>query len=291
MNKYILRNDLLLLISALIWGFAFVAQRAGMQFVGPFTFNAVRFTLGGLFLLPLIWFRRKKAVITSQKPFKYGLISGMILFTAAAFQQVGIVYTSAGNAGFITGLYVVFVPVIGLLTGRKTGSGIWLGVLFAALGMYLLSASSDITVSRGNFLVLISSACWALHVLAIDRFTQKVAPVKLAAIQFLVCAALSLIVALFTEKILFGSILAALIPILYGGIISVGVGFTLQVIAQKEAHPAHASIILSLEAVFAFLGGILILNELLNGQRVIGCLLMLTGMIISQLWQRNRRKK
>jgi len=290
MNRSLLRNDLLLLISALIWGFAFVAQRAGMQHVGPFTFNAIRFTLGGLFLLPFIWFRKSEPAVHSKKTMKYGLIAGSVLFTAAAFQQIGIVYTSAGNAGFITGLYVVFVPVFGLITGKKTGRGIWLGVIFAAIGMYLLSSTTDLAVSRGNFLVLISSLCWALHVLVIDRFTKSTDPVKLACIQFLLVAFLSLIAAVILEHIVLASVLAALLPILYGGLISVGIGFTLQVIAQKRAHPAHAAIILSLEAVFAFLGGAIILNELLTGKRIIGCALMLVGMLISQLWQRKLTK-
>jgi len=291
MNRYLLRSDLLLLISALIWGFAFVAQRAGMQYVGPFTFNAVRFAIGGLFLIPIINIRKAEKPLRSGKTQKYGLISGIILFTAASLQQVGIVYTSAGNAGFITGLYVVFVPIIGLLIGRKTGAGIWLGVGFAACGMYLLSITSDIAVSKGNFLVLISSVFWAIHVLSIDRFTKVTDPVKLASIQFLVCSLLSLIIAVSTEIILLRSILAGLLPILYGGLISVGIGFTLQIIAQKKAHPTHASIILSLEAVFAFIGGVIILQETLSGKRLAGCMLMLVGMLISQLWQRNRIKE
>jgi len=291
MNKHLLRTDSLLLISAIIWGFAFVAQRLGMQHIGPFTFNAIRFMIGGLFLIPIIKFNKTKIPFNPKSTLKYSLISGMILFTASSLQQIGIVYTSAGNAGFITGLYVVFVPILGLLIGRKTGPGMWLGVLFAAGGMYLLSATSNIAVSKGNFLVLISSFFWAIHVLAIDRFTKVADPVRLACIQFLICSLSSFIIALITETILLKSVLAAFLPILYGGLISVGIGFTLQIIAQKKAHPAHASIILSLEAVFAFLGGIVILQEVLNGKRLIGCLLMLIGMLISQLWQRKRKEK
>ncbi|KQC10295.1 MAG: hypothetical protein APR54_03205 [Candidatus Cloacimonas sp. SDB] len=291
MNKNILRADLILLVSALIWGFAFVAQRAGMKYVGPFTFNGIRFILGALFLLPWIRIRKIEDPASLRKTIRFGLPAGIILFTAAALQQVGIVYTSAGNAGFITGLYMIFVPVLGLISGRKTGAGIWLGVIFAATGMYLLTATSDLTVSRGNFLVLISAVCWALHVLTIDRFTKLIDPLRLAFTQFLICGILSGLIAIISEKIEINSIVAALIPILYGGLISVGIGFTLQVVAQKEAHPSHAALILSLEAVFAFLGGIVILQEILTGKRVVGCLLMLTGMVISQLWQRKKRKK
>jgi drug/metabolite transporter (DMT)-like permease len=291
MNKNILRTDLILLVSALIWGFAFVAQRAGMKYVGPFTFNGIRFILGALFLLPLIRIRKIEDPASLRKTIRLGLPAGIILFTAAALQQVGIVYTSAGNAGFITGLYMIFVPVLGLISGRKTGAGIWLGVIFAATGMYLLTTTSDLAVSRGNFLVLISAVCWALHVLTIDRFTKLIDPLRLAFTQFLICGILSGLIAIITEKIELNSIFAALIPILYGGLISVGIGFTLQVVAQKEAHPSHAALILSLEAVFAFLGGIVILQEILTGKRIVGCLLMLTGMVISQLWQRKKRKK
>ncbi len=286
MKKSSLNTDLLLLISAVIWGFAFVAQRAGMQFIGPFTYNSIRFAMGGLFLIPFI--KQKKIFIKAENKInlKFGIILGIILFIGSSFQQTGIVYTTAGNAGFITGIYVILVPILGLFIGKKTGKGTWLGAILAVLGMYILSASNNISMNFGNFLVFISSIFWAVHVLLVDKFTKKIEPLILACIQFFVCSFLCFICMLFFEKPTLSAIYAAIIPLLYGGLISVGIGFTLQVIAQKKAHPTHAAIILSLEAVFAVFGGILILNEALKLHTFAGCLLMLTGMLVSQLWQR-----
>ncbi|HHE38065.1 MAG TPA: DMT family transporter [Candidatus Cloacimonetes bacterium] len=281
-----LNTDILLLISALIWGFAFVAQRAGMQFIGPFTYNSIRFLMGGIFLIPFI--KRKKIFQKSSFKInlKFGIILGIILFIGSSFQQSGIVYTTAGNAGFITGLYVIFVPILGIFISRKTGKGTWIGALLAVCGMYLLSASSKVEMNFGNFLVFISATFWAVHVLLVDNFTKKIEPLILACIQFLVCSVLCFFSMLLFEEPTFPAIQSALIPLLYGGLISVGIGFTLQVVAQKKAHPTHAAIILSLEAVFAVVGGILILSEELKIHAFIGCLLMLTGMLVSQLWQR-----
>ena len=195
-------------------------------------------------------------------------------------------YTSAGNAGFITGMYVILVPVLGIFISRKTHIGTWLGALLAFIGMYFLSSSDDIAINRGNFLVFISAVLWAVHVLSIDNFTKRTEPIIIAIIQFTVTSVLSFIVMLFMENPVPSAINSAAIPLLYGGVISVGIGFTLQIIAQKKAHPTHAAIILSLEAVFAVIGGILILNEHFGTNTFIGCSLMLTGMILSQLWQK-----
>lgn len=286
MNKP--KNDLLLLLSAMIWGFAFVAQRAGMQFIGPFTYNAIRFAMGGLFLIPIARKKTSSKYLT-QTNVKSGLILGFVLFTGSSFQQFGVVYTTAGNAGFITGLYVILVPIIGILFKRKTGTGTWIGALLAVTGMYFLSSSTNISINYGNLLVFISSFFWAIHVLLIDQFTRRSEPMILACIQFLVTSILCFISMLIFEKPLLSGIYLAIIPLLYGGFISVGIGFTLQIIAQKSGHPTHAAIILSLEAIFAVLGGILILQETMNSNIFIGCLLMLTGMIISQLWQKKNK--
>jgi len=290
MKKSLYNTDLLLLISALIWGFAFVAQRAGMQFIGPFTYNSIRFAMGGLFLIPFI--KQKNIFVRTEIKInlKFGIILGIILFIGSSFQQTGIVYTTAGNAGFITGIYVILVPILGLFIGRKTGKGTWLGAILAVCGMYILSVSNNITINFGNFLVLISSIFWAVHVLLIDNFTKKIEPLILACIQFLVSSLLCFFCMLLFEDPTFPAIYAALIPLLYGGFISVGIGFTLQVIAQKKAHPTHAAVILSLEAVFAVIGGIMILNEALKFHTFIGCMLMLTGMLISQLWQKKSKE-
>ena len=281
-----IRTDLLLLVSALIWGFAFIAQRAGMQYIGPFTYNTIRFTMGGLFLLPIVYKKKVLYKSSAKANFKYGIILSLILFIASSFQQIGIIYTTAGNAGFITGMYVILVPIFGIVIGRKTLKSTWIGALLAIAGLYFLSASENISMNFGNLLVLISSLFWAVHVLLIDNFAKKVEPLIIACIQFLVTSFLCFIAMLFTETSTWSAIYSALIPLIYGGIISVGIGFTLQIIAQKNAHPTHAAIILSLEAVFAVIGGILILKEVLSLNTFIGCLLMLTGMLISQLWKK-----
>ena len=290
MKRRLLNTDLLLLISALIWGFAFVAQRVGMQFIGPFTYNSIRFAMGGMFLIPFI--KQKKIFDRAEIKInlKFGIILGIILFIGSSFQQTGIVYTTAGNAGFITGIYVILVPILGLFIGRKTGKGTWFGAILAVIGMYVLSVSNNISMNFGNFLVFISSIFWAVHVLLVDNFTKRIEPLILACIQFLVCSFLCFFSMLLFENPTFSAIYAAIIPLLYGGFVSVGIGFTLQVVAQKKAHPTHAAIILSLEAVFAVFGGILILKEALKLHTFIGCLLMLTGMLISQLWQKKQKR-
>jgi len=281
-----LKNDLLILTAAIIWGFAFVAQRAGMQFIGPFTYNFIRFAMGGLFLIPIII---KQKIITKKNirsNVKFGIILGIVLFLGSAFQQSGIVYTTAGSAGFITGFYVIFVPVFGMFIGRKSGIGIWIGAILAFLGLYFLNSSVSIAVNFGNFLVFISAIFWAIHVLLIDKFTNTNEPLILACIQFSVCSFLNIFGILLFEHPTWGNILLAIIPLIYGGLISTGIGFTLQVIAQKKAHPTHAAIILGLEAVFAVIGGIIILKEDIGLNKMIGCMLMLSGMLVSQLWQR-----
>jgi drug/metabolite transporter (DMT)-like permease len=284
-----IRIDILLFVSALIWGFAFVAQRAGMQYIGPFTYNAIRFAMGGLFLIPFVYKKKVYNKSTAKVNFKNGVILGLILFIASSFQQIGIIYTTAGNAGFITGMYVILVPILGIFIGKKTFKSAWIGALLAILGLYFLSASENISMNFGNLLVLVSSLFWAVHVLLIDNFAKKVEPLIIACIQFLVTSVLCFIAMLFTETSTLEAIYSAMIPLIYGGIISVGIGFTLQIIAQKKAHPTHAAIILSLEAVFAVVGGILILKEALSLNTFVGCLLMLTGMMISQLWKNKNR--
>jgi drug/metabolite transporter (DMT)-like permease len=212
----------------------------------------------------------------------YGLVCGSVLFAAASLQQVGIVYTTAGKAGFITGLYVVLVPLSGLLWRQKAGWSRWVGAGLALAGLYLLSVTRGLTIARGDFLVLLSALFWTAHVQLIGWFSPKTDSLVLASIQFAVCALFSLVVALATETVVLEGILRAAVPILYGGLCSVGIAYTLQVVIQKTAHPAHAAIILSLEGAFAVLGGWLILGEVLSLRGLIGCALMLSGMIVSQ---------
>jgi drug/metabolite transporter (DMT)-like permease len=291
MRSQYLRSEALLLLAAVIWGFAFVAQRIGMDYIGPYTFNAIRFALGVVVLLPFIVFRRYPGAnetatgrnLKFHSPLLAGLIAGIVLFCGASLQQVGIVHTTAGKAGFITGLYVVIVPLIGVFIGQKTGKLLWAGALFAMLGMYLLSFKEGIRPAPGDLLVFLSAFCWAAHVQLINYFSRRTDVLKLAAVQFGVCSLSSLIFALTNETIVIHSIYLAAGPILYGGILSVGIAYTLQVFAQQKAHPSHAAIILSLETVFAALGGWFILGEMLSARALAGCALMLAGMLMAQL--------
>ena len=283
----------------MLWGFAFVAQRSGMEFVGPFTFNAVRFTLGGISLIPLLLLnKRRKFINEPQLPLssnkillRGGIIAGIILFFGASLQQGGIVYTTAGKAGFITGLYIILVPILGIMFKQKTSSAIWLGALIALAGLYLLSVQENFSIGLGDLLVLASAFFWGLHVLVISRFSPKTDPIQLAFFQFMLCAFFSLIASLIIESTTLQNILDASVPILYAGVVSVGIAYTLQVVAQRDAHPSHAAIIMSLEAVFALFGGWIILDESIPLRGLIGCGLMLTGMIISQVGIGFKEKK
>ena len=287
-----LKSDLLFLLSAIIWGFAFVAQRMGMDHVGPFTFNGIRFFLGAMVLLPFIYGHRKNQPrksednrpIHSRRLIFYGGLAGLTLFSGASLQQVGLVYTTAGKAGFITGLYVVIVPIMGLLWGQRTNTGTWGGALMAAAGMYLLSVNEDFSISFGDVLELIGAVLWAGHIHIIGWLSPKTDSLRLAFVQFMVCAMASLMIAVVVETVSVAGIAAAALPIIYGGALSVGVAYTLQVVAQRHAHPAHAAILLSLEAVFAAVGGWLILGETMSGRGIMGCSLMFSGMLVSQLY-------
>ena len=287
-----LKSDLLFLLSATIWGFAFVAQRMGMDHVGPFTFNGIRFLLGAMVLVPFIYRSRNdepakkdgRRRIKNKRLLAYGSLAGLAIFSGASLQQVGLVYTTAGKAGFITGLYVVIVPIMGLLWGQRTHAGTWSGALLAAAGMYLLSVNEDFTDSFWDLLELIGAVLWACHIHLIGWLSPKTDSLRLAFVQFMVCAAASLVTAVVFETAGAGDIAAAALPIIYGGALSVGVAYTLQVVAQRHAHPAHAAILLSLEAVFAAVGGWLILGEVMPGRGLMGCVLMFSGMLVSQLY-------
>ncbi|MDR2518962.1 MAG: DMT family transporter [Spirochaetaceae bacterium] len=286
MNKQALRADLLLLLTSCVWGFGFVAQRSGMRFVGPFTFNAVRFLLGSASLIPLILFRKHTGA-AAPAPKKAALLSsciaGTCLFVGVSLQQIGLLFTTAGNCGFITGLYMVLTLVFGIFLGKKTGLPTWIGGLFTFSGMFFLSAAGRLdAINPGDLITAVSAVFWAFHVLIIDRLVQQVDPLALASGQFAFCGAYSLAAALFREQVAAASLIDALIPILYGGLGSVGVGYTLQVIAQKHAPPAHAAIILCLEGVFAALGGVLILSEPLGRGTLLGFGLMFCGMVGTQ---------
>lgn len=288
-----LQADLMLLLVATIWGFAFVAQRLGMESLGPFGFNALRFMLGACSLIPLLLFFKAPESHCNKALLKSGLIAGGVLFAGASFQQAGLVYTTAGNAGFITGLYIILVPLLGLFIGQTTNINTWIGGLFAVGGLYLLSFQDLSAINFGDILELLGAACWAAHVLIIAKLAPKLDNLRLAISQFVICALLSGIVALFIEADSFTveNAVSSWAPIAYAGLISVGIAYTLQIFAQKHAPPAHAAIIMSLEAVAAAFGGWLMLNEQFSTAGIIGCSLMLVGMLVSQLPALVKREK
>jgi len=275
-----------LIIAAVIWGFAFVAQRAGMAHVGPFTFNGVRFLLGSLALLPLVRVRRRAgSVVAGRETVLAGGAAGLVLFVAASLQQVGIVHTTAGKAGFITGLYVVIVPLIGRLRGQPIGRTVAVGSIAALAGLYLLSVppARGFAIGLGDGLLLASALGWAIHVHAVGWLAERVPPVGAACVQFAVCGAASLLAAVAFESIEIAGIARAAVPILYAGILSTGVAYTLQIVGQQRIDPARAGIILSLEAVFAVIGGWLLLSEPMTARGLLGGALMIVGMILAQL--------
>ncbi|HNT04294.1 MAG TPA: DMT family transporter, partial [Bacillota bacterium] len=289
MNNREMKSNMLLMLTAAIWGFAFVAQRVGMQYVGAFTFNGVRFALGSISLIPLIiYFKNKKTAeqpeeTASASALVPGIIAGSVLFFGASLQQAGLAYTTAGKAAFITGLYIVLVPLLGIFLKQRVGLNTWLGVVLAVSGLYFLSVNEDFTIAFGDLLEIIGAFFWAVHILVIDYFTKKVDALRLSCIQFAMCSALSIIIALIFEDISVSGLSQAAIPILYGGLLSVGVAYTLQVVAQKHAKPSHAAIILSMEAVFAALGGALLLKENMGVRGYLGCALMFAGMLLTQV--------
>jgi drug/metabolite transporter (DMT)-like permease len=293
LNNKRLGANILLLLTAAIWGFGFVAQRVGSQSIGAFTFNGIRFALGSISLIPLlIYFNKRKksdsdnestVEVPPKKTILPGVLVGIALYAGATLQQIGLIYTTAGKAGFITGLYMVIVPIIGIFLGHKIGKSSWIGVGLAVVGLYLLSINENFSISYGDLLEVIGSVFWAIHILTIDYFSNRVEPLKLSCIQFATCSLLSLITALIFEQITISSILDALIPLLYSGLLSVGVAYTLQVVAQKNAKPSHTAIILSMESVFGAIGGALILGETMSNRGYMGCILILGGILVSQI--------
>lgn len=290
MRNPALRADFLMLVTALIWGTTFVAQRIGMDNVGPFLFTGLRFALGALALLPLLLWQGRAAA--RHEPFLQrglllgGLLMGLALTLGINLQQVGLLFTSVTNAGFITGLYVIVVPLLGMIIGQKTGIGTWIGAVLAVVGMGLLSIGEDFQIASGDWIQLAGAFAWGIHVLLVSFFVGRHDAIRLAFLQFVTCAVVSLILsAIFEEPTLQGIWLAAP-ALLYGGLFAVGVGYTLQVVAQRHAIASHAAVILSLEAVFAAIAGALFLDESLTARGYLGCVLMFIGMLAAQLWPR-----
>ena len=292
MRKKELKGTAMLLLTAFIWGIAFVAQSDGMNYVGPFTFNCVRMVIGGLVLIPCIFIlermkgsRTEKKVERTNKKYMFigGILCGIALGAAAALQQIGIQYTTVGKAGFITAMYIIIVPVLGIFFRRKAGVRVWISVIIAVAGLYLLCMSGSLKLGRGDLLVLLCALVFSVHILLIDYFSPKTDGVKMSCIQFLTAGLISAVPMLLFEKPAVSDITAAWLPILYAGVLSCGVAYTLQVIAQKDADPTVASLVLSLESVFSVLAGWVILGQVLSGWEILGCVLMFAAIILAQL--------
>lgn len=297
-QKIPLKNSLILLLTATVWGIAFVAQSVGMDYVGGFTFNAVRSIIGSIVLVPLIFFLNQNkndqessetAPSGTRKDLIIGgILCGIFLCLASNFQQFGILYTTVGKAGFITACYIVIVPVISLFLGKKCSPFIWLAVAMSLVGLYLLCITDGFSIGKGDFLVLICAFLFSIHILIIDYFSPKTDGVKLSCIQFLTCGILSAIPALLFEHPQISSILAAWQPILYAGVMSCGVGYTLQIIGQKNMNPTVASLILSLESCISVLAGWIILGQKLSTKEIFGCVIMFVAIILAQLPQKSK---
>ena len=287
MKKTQTRNSCLLLLTAIVWGMAFVAQSAGMEHVGPFTFNSVRNIIGGLVLIPVILVIRK--INGEQRPFVTkteligGLCCGIALFAASSFQQQGILYTTVGKAGFITALYVVIVPILGIFFRKKMSMLTWGCVALSVVGLYLLCMTGDsLALNQGDLMVLICAVIFAVHILIIDYFSPKGDGVMMSCIQFLTCGVLAGM-GMFFEQPTAVQILSAKWPILYAGVLSCGVGYTLQIVGQKGVNPTVASLILCLESVVAVLAGWIFLGETLSIREFVGCVLMFVAIVLAQL--------
>lgn len=306
MNKKKLGSSLILLLTAAIWGFAFVAQKTGMDHVGPFTFNAFRFTIGAFCVLAFSILMDKRKQLTGaavehpyfidKKPdktlFTAGILCGLCLFTGSSLQQAALQFTTVSKCSFITALYMVMVPILSVLLRKKISVNSWIGVLLSAVGFYFLCLlPGELSMNRGDFLTLLGSLFWAVQIMVIDHFVNRTDGVKMAALQFIVTAVLSIIFALVLESISLSSIAAAAVPILYGGFLSVGVAFTLQIVGQKNTPPTLASLILSLESVFAVVGGAWILHESLTDREALGCVLIFAGVLIAQIPVQNFFRK
>ena len=289
-----LKNSGLLLLAAIIWGVAFVAQSVGMEYVGPFTFNAARSLIGGVFLIPGIIFlgklngeKKLKLLPEDKKERKTlligGLMCGLFLCAASNMQQMGILYTTVGKAGFITACYIVLVPIFGMFLGKKTGIGVWISVVLAVIGLYLLCMTDSLSFGKGDLFVLGCAVLFAGHILVIDHFTVLVDGVRMSCIQFLVSGIISSVLMFLFETPTWGAIWSAMIPILYAGILSSGVAYTIQIVGQKDMNPTVASLILSLESCISVLAGWFLLQQKLSARELLGCAVMFGAILIAQL--------
>lgn len=286
----------MLLLTAVIWGSAFVAQSVGMEYVEPFTFTALRNIIGAVVLVPCIGFLRRMRAKTEQQGEEKsdkaerktllagGVSCGLLLFVASNLQQFGIQYTTVGKAGFITAMYIVLVPILGIFLKKKAGRRVWMGVVIAVAGLYLLCMTdAGFSLQKGDLLVLVCAFAFAVHILVIDYFVVRVDGVKMSCIQFFVCGVLSAVCMFLFEKPDMMRILQAWAPILYAGVLSSGVGYTLQIVGQKGMNPTVASLILSLESVVSVIAGWAVLGQVLSIRELIGCGLMFGAIVLVQL--------
>ena len=289
-----MKNNILLVLTALIWGCAFVAQSMGMDYVGPFTFNMARFLIGAVVLLPVIWFMDRQRKTGAEKGAGQktliigGICCGIALAVASTLQQWGILFTTVGKAGFITAMYIVIVPLLGIFIGKKVRPLIIGCVAIAVVGFYFLCMTESLRLGLGDFLVLLCAIAFSIHILVIDHFSPKVDGVKMSAIQFLTAAIISAIPTLLWEQPVFTEILQAWQPVLYAGVMSCGVAYTLQIIAQKNADPTVASLLLSLESVFSVLAGWVLLGQRLSFKELFGCVLIFCAIILAQLPEKKK---
>lgn len=289
-----MKNNILLVLTALIWGCAFVAQSVGMDYVGPFTFNMARFLIGAIVLLPVIWFMDRQRKTGAEKGAGQktlivgGICCGIALAVASTLQQWGILFTTVGKAGFITAMYIVIVPLLGIFIGKKVRPLIIGCVAIAVVGFYFLCMTESLRLGLGDFLVLLCAIAFSIHILVIDHFSPKVDGVKMSAIQFLTAAIISAVPTLLWEQPVFTEILQAWQPVLYAGVMSCGVAYTLQIIAQKNADPTVASLLLSLESVFSVLAGWVLLGQGLSLKELFGCVLIFCAIILAQLPEKKK---
>jgi drug/metabolite transporter (DMT)-like permease len=301
-----LRANLLMLFAAMIWGSAFVAQRLSLDVIGPFLFTGLRFLLGAGVVLVLMAFLRPTAAAVlpasqtlqepvARKPRAWlapGVLLGLVLAVSISLQQIGLRYTLVANAGFISSLYVVIVPLIGVVLRHQTGIGTWLGALLAAVGMYFLSVNEHFSIQYGDWYQLAGAVLISGQVMLVGHFARRHDPLVLALVQFVTCGLVCLLTGLVCEPVHLADLVRAAPTILYGGALSVGIAYTIQVVAQKDAAPAHAAVIFSMEGVFAALAGWLVLGETLAPRALLGCGLMLTGLIVCQVmpaWVKRRQ--
>lgn len=295
-----LKNASMLILTAFIWGTAFVAQSVGMDFLEPFTFNGVRSLIGGIVLLPCIFLIRRinaragepeREEGTRKDLIIGGILCGLLLFAASSLQQIGIVYTTAGKAGFITAFYIVIVPVLGVFLHKRIGWKVWTAVVMALAGLYFLCMTEKLTVGKGDLYIFLCALIFSVHILVIDHFSPRVDGVKMSCIQFFTCGIVSLIPMFVWETPRVDNLLAGWVPLLYAGVLSCGVAYTLQVVGQKNVNPAIASLLLSLESCFSVLAGWLILGERLSTREFAGCILMFAAIILAQLPEGKKEEK